>query len=99
MDLHQLPLGGDDIEGYIGHRGNHVHVELPVETLLDNFHMQEPQETATESESQGSGGFRYEGERSIVQLKFLNGGPEVLIFIRINRVNPCKNHGLHLLES
>ena len=35
----------------IGDRGDHVHVELPVQTFLYNFHMEHSEEPAAESKS------------------------------------------------
>ena len=35
----------------VRHGGDNVHIELTVESLLDNLHMQQTQETATETET------------------------------------------------
>ncbi len=34
----------------VGHSGDDIHIELPVETLLNDFHMEQSQETAPETE-------------------------------------------------
>ena len=37
---------------YIRNSSNHIHIELTIQTLLNNLHMQQAQETATEPKAQ-----------------------------------------------
>ena len=45
---------------------NKVKIKLTLQTLLDDLHMQKPQEAATESESKRHRGFRFVGKGCIV---------------------------------
>ena len=42
---------------YVGHGGDDVHVELAVEALLHDFHVEQSEETAAEAEAEGNGTF------------------------------------------
>lgn len=53
-------------------RGNHIHIKLTIQTLLNNFHMQHAQETATKTKAQRCRRFCLKSQRRIVQLKFLH---------------------------
>ena len=43
----------ENVVAYVGHGGDHIHVELAAKTLLDYFHVQQAEEAATETEAQG----------------------------------------------
>ena len=51
--------------------GYHIHIKLTIQTLLNNLHMQQAQETATEPKTQRGGTLRLESQGSVVQLQFL----------------------------
>ena len=84
---------------YVGHGGNDIHVELTVQALLHNFHVQQPQEAATEAEAQGYRRLGLEGEGSIVQLQFLQAGTQVFVVLGRDGIDTGKHHGLHLFKA
>ena len=84
---------------HVGHGGDDVHVELAVETLLHDFHVQQTQESASESESQCYRRLWLERERRVVELQFLKRRAQILIFARLYGVDSSKHHWFHLLES
>ena len=53
VHVHHCSLGGVYLIGYVGDGGYDVHVELAEQALLDDFKMQEAQESAAEAETQG----------------------------------------------
>jgi len=53
---------------HVGYRGNHVHIELPLQSLLHDLHMEQPQEAAPEPKAERDRRLRLEGEGGIVQL-------------------------------
>ena len=52
----------------VRYSGYHIHIELTIQTLLNNLHMQQAQETATEPKTQRGGTLRLESQGSVVQL-------------------------------
>ena len=56
---------------YVGNGGDDIHVELSVETLLHNLHVEQSEESTAEAEAQGNGGLGGKGQRGIVELQFL----------------------------
>lgn len=85
--------------GHVGDGCNHVHVEFPAEPLLDDFHMEQAEEAASEAEAEGHRRFRLEGERGVVELKLFEGGAEVLEILGLYRVDSGEHHRLHFLEA
>ena len=57
--------------GYVRHGGDDIHVELTVQTFLHNLHVEQSEETTTETESQCHRALWREGKRSIVELQLL----------------------------
>ena len=58
----------------VGHRrrrGNQVQVELALQAVTGNFHVQKAQEATAETKAQRDGGFWFVGQRGIVKLKLL----------------------------
>ena len=99
VHLIDLAFGGMSDIHHIRNRGNHIHIEFPVQTFLNDLHMEHSQKSATETESQGCRRFRFESQRCIVQLQFLYRSPQIFVIFRINRINPGKYHGFHFFET
>ena len=96
--LHFALLGIAHIR-HVGHGGDDVHIELAVQPLLHDLHVQQAEEATAETEAQGHGGLGLEGQRGVVQLEFLQRGTQVLVVRRIDGIDAGKDHGFHLLES
>ncbi len=71
VDLAYIPFFVIHFIGNVRHGGNHLHVEFTAQPFLDYFHMEQPQESATEPETQRHRRFRLECQRRIVKLQFL----------------------------
>ena len=83
----------------VGNGGDHVHIELALQPLLNDFHVQQSEKTAAETESQGHRRFGLESERSIIQLQLFQRCPQVFKLLAFDGVNTGKNHWLHLFEA
>ena len=55
----------------VGHGRDDIHVELAVEPFLYDLHVQQAEEAAPETESQGGRALGLEGQRRVVQLELL----------------------------
>lgn len=55
---------------YVWHGGDNIHVEFASEAFLYYLHVEQAEEAAAETEAECRRGFRREGERGIVELKF-----------------------------
>ena len=99
MDLFLLTLLGVAHIGYVRHGGDDVHIELTVQALLYNLHVEQAQESATKTEAQGNRGLWGESQRSIVQLQLLQRGTQVLIVRRVDGIDTRKHHRLDFLEA
>ena len=99
VDIQDGSLGGIDLIGDIRHRGNHVHVEFAEQAFLDDFQVQQAQETAAETEAQGQRAFGFIHEGGVVQLEFFQDGTQFLELGCIHRVHAREHHRLDLFES
>ena len=77
-----------------GEGGDQVQIELPLQPLLDDLHVQHAQKAAAEAEAQGHGALRLKGQGSVVELEFFQGIPEVRILTAVLGVNAAVDHGL-----
>ena len=84
---------------YVRHGGNHIHIELAVQTLLNDLHMQQSEETATESESERQRRLRLEGKRCVVELQFLQRSTQILILVGLDGIYTREDHRLYILKS
>ena len=87
-----------DVIAHVGHRGDDVHIELAVQTLLHNLHVEQAQKAAAETEAQGHGGFWLKGERCIVELQLFQAGAQLFEVLGLDGIDAGKDHGLHLLK-
>ena len=84
---------------HVRHGGYDLHVELARQSLLYNLHVQQSEESATETESQRYRAFWLECQRCVVELQLLDGCAQVLEFGCLYRVNSGVEHRFHFLES
>ena len=89
----------EDMIEHVGHRSDDIHVELTVQTLLNDLHVQQAEESAAEAEAQGYRRLWREGQGGIVQLQLLQGGTQILIIGGIDGIDACEDHRLHLLKT
>ena len=71
MYLDHAAVFGIDVVRDVRDGGDDIHIELAIQPLLDDLHVQETEESAAETKAQRHRRLRLEGERSIVELQFL----------------------------
>ena len=99
MDVQHLSLGRKYLVGDVRDSGDDIHVEFPEKTLLDDLQVQQPEESAAETEPQGKRRLRLIDERCIVELEFLERRPELFELVGLDRIHSGEHHRFHLLES
>ena len=88
-----------DMVGHVRHRSNHIHVKLTIQTLLHNLHVEQSEETTTETKTQSQRRLRLESQRRIIQLQLFQRRAKIFEILRLNRINPGKHHRLHFLKT
>jgi len=96
-DLRAVGLGDLVDDRRVG--GDDIHVELAAEAFLDDFHVEEAEESAAEAEAEGDGGFGLEGEGGVVDLQLGHGALEVLVVAAVDGVDAGEDHRLDLLVA
>ena len=80
-------------------RDEQVEVELALEPLPDDLHVQEPEEAAAEAEAERLRRLRLVGERGVVQLEPLERVAELRVLVRVGREERREDHRLHVLVA
>ena len=74
-------------------------VELALEPLLHDLHVQQAEEAAPEAEPQRRRGLRLVEERGVVQPQLLQRVPQLGVLVAFDRIEPGEDHRLELLEA
>ncbi len=99
VDDQFFAVGFGDLVDYAGVGGDDIHVELTAESFLDDFHVEEAEESAAETEAEGGGGFGLEGEGGVVDLELAHRDFEGLVVGGVDGVDAGKDHGADFFES
>src|SRR6202042_890023 len=76
VDFDDGAVGEGDVIAHAGRGNDEVEIIFALEALLDDFQMEQAKEAAAEAKAKGDGGFRLEGERCVVEAKFLESVTE-----------------------
>ncbi len=79
--------------------GNEVLVKFPLQTLLNDFHVQQAEEAAAEAETQGLGNFRLVLEGGIIELELFQGLAQGIVLVGLDRIQARENLRLDFLEA
>lgn len=92
-----LPVRHDNAVNYAGRSGNKIKIKFAFESLLCNFHMQKPEETAAEAVAECLTGFGFKTDGSIVQNEFLKRIAQVFVIRTVGGINSAEYHGVCVL--
>ena len=79
--------------------GDQVEVELALEPLADDLHVQQAEEAAAEAEAERAGGLRLVGQRRVVELQPLEGVAQRRVVVAVDRVEPGEDHRVGVLVA
>ena len=84
------------------HRGrgdDQLEAKLAFEALLDDLHVKEAKEAATEAKTERGRGLGLVVERGIVQAQLLHGLAQLAVLVRLDGIEAREHHGFHVLEA
>src|SRR5947208_16400722 len=76
-----------------------VEVVLTLEPLLNDLHVQQPEEPAPEAESQRHRTFRLEEERRIIESQFFQRLAQLRVLMSVDCIKSREHHRLDLFKS
>ena len=85
VDLLHLAIGRGHAVEHAGRRRDEVLVELALEPLLDDLHVQQAEEAAAEAEAERGRRFRLEEERGVVQPQLLERLAQLRVLAALDR--------------
>jgi hypothetical protein len=74
--------------------GDEREVELALEALLHDLHVQQAEEAAAEAEAERTGRLGLVGDRRVVELQLLEALAQVLEVVAVDRVQAAEHHRL-----
>ena len=80
-------------------RGDEVEVELALEPLLDDLHVEQAEEAAPEAEPEGDRALGLEGDRGVVEVELLERVAEERVVRAVERVDAGEDERLGLLVA
>ena len=92
-----VDLGAVVEEGPVGHRGrrgDERQVELPLEALAHDLHVQQAEEATPEAEAEGPGRLGLVGEAGVVEPQLLEGVAKVGQLVAVDGEQAAEDHGL-----
>ena len=78
-------------------RGDELEVELALEPLLDDLHVEEAEKPAAEAEPERHRALRLVGERGVVEVELLEGLAQERVVLAADRVDAREDQALGLL--
>ena len=89
-------IGGGYPVHHIGGGDNNGLPKLPLQPLLNDFHVQQPQKSHPKTKAQRGGGFRFVMQGGVVESQALQGTAQILKVLAVHGVNSGIHHGLDL---
>ena len=80
----------------LGRGGDEAEVELALEPLADDLHVQQPEEPAAEAEAERARRLRLVGERRVVEPQLLERLAQVGELVAVDRVEAAEHHRLRI---
>ena len=80
-------------------RGDEVEVELALEALLDDLHVEQAEEAAAEPEPERDRALRRVGEAGVVEVELLERVAQERVVLAADRVDPGEDQALGLLVA
>jgi len=94
VDVEHLTGRGEHLVLHARRRHDQRQVELALEALLDDLHVQHAEEPAAKAVAQRQGGLGLVGERRIIEPQLLEGVAQRLVVRVLDRVEPGEDHRL-----
>ncbi len=88
-----------DLVTHARRRCDQVEVELALQPLLDDLHVQQTKKSASESEPERHRAFRFEEKGGVVELELFQSIPQQRVLVRVDRIDAGKNHRLDLFKA
>ena len=85
--------------GHVRRRHEQVEIELALEPLADDLHVQKAEEAAPEAEAERLGRLRLVEQRRVVQLQALERVAKLRVVVGVRREEAGEDHGLHVLVA
>ena len=81
-----------DAVDHVGHGRDEVEVELALQPLAHDLHVQQAEEAATEAEAERAGGLRLVHQRGVVELQLVERVAQRRVVVAVDRVEAGVHH-------
>ena len=95
-DINHLTVSLVDVIVHRRARGNEVQVELALQALLDDLHVQQAQEAHAETKAERHRGLGLPHQRRVVDMQLIESVAQILVILVVDREQTRVDHGLSL---
>ena len=88
-----------DLVDHVGRGRDQVEVELALEPVAGDLHVEQAEEAAAEAEAERAGGLGLVGQRRVVELELLQGVAQRRVVVAVDRVEPGVDHRVGVLVA
>ena len=88
-----------DLVHHVGRGRDQVEVELALEPLPDDLHVQQAEEATAEAEAECSGRLGLVGQRGVVELQLVERVAQRRVVVTVDRVQPGEHHRVRVLVA
>ncbi len=99
IDLDHLAVGRRHAVAHAGRGRDEVEIELALKPLLHDLHVEEAEEAAAEAEAERDRRLRLVEEGGVVQAQLVERVAQLLVLVRLDRVEAGEDHRLDLLKA
>ena len=99
LHQHLVAVGLEDVVLHARDRGDEVEVELALEPLAHDLHVQQAEEAAAEAEAERGGGLGEVVQGGVVELELLERVAEILVLLRVGGVDAGEDERLDRLVA
>ena len=94
LEQQHVTVGPIDVVLHRGDRGDEAQVELALQPLLDDLHVQQTEKAAAETEPERGGRLGLVVEAGVVEHQLLERVAQPLILVRVGRIDAGEHHRL-----
>src|SRR3989454_2078844 len=99
VHLNVLAVGFGDLVAHAGSGGDQLKIELALQALLNNLHVQQAEKATAEAESERYRAFRLKEKRRIVEAKFVQRLAQLRVLVRVHGVEAGEDHRFDVFKA
>src|SRR5581483_9928893 len=86
INFRDLAVSGSYFIAHAGRRGDQIEIELALQTLLHNLHVQQSEEATTKTKTESGGRLGFVKERRVIQAQLVHRIAQLFVLVCVHRI-------------